>query len=657
MDYTCALKSDGEVFCLGTESDRESPATVPTPEGRFKSITAGEVRACGIRTDRTVACWGSNDFGSGEDIGLTDAPAGEFTSLSAGTLHTCGVRTDSTLACWGLNHLEGEYIGLADPPDGSFTSVSAGWLHTCALETSETVVCWGYSEFDAGQTSPPPSFFESVSAGWLHSCGLASNGELVCWGQIAIGPGGDCTFFCSPEMASAEEVELPRSPFRSLPDGGGASCGITSEASIQCWGWPLERVNPPEGEYSDVSVGGSHACGLRTDGAIVCWTHENYGTVPGAETGMFCVADRAGFVTCPGKPEFELEAMERAGRIIEPYRAFYSRNGNDYRCGYRLDDSLACWVEDHTTFFDPVPIAVDAFATSDGDSVCWLLPDRTVACWGTIGSPTGAFRSISIGGSHVQFGCGVRTDDTLSCWGHDSSGRARLVPPAGEYKSVSAVDGHACAIKMDGTVDCWGNVRDGGSCWGRDPEDYQGCLDHMKAGDPWTPLSGTFQAISGSQCGVHTEGHLECEIGDSERRWWRIDGAFQSVGVGTWAGHYACGLHVDGTVECWGDNPHGQASPPDGQFLSISIGAHHACGVSEDGSVACWGGEDTYIGGGRDAVMPPGGTFRSVSVGGRPNNGTHYSCGIGTDGSPVCWGNPASALLEALFVEEADATN
>ena len=110
-------------------------------------------------------------------------------------------------------------------------------------------------------------------------------------------------------------------------------------------------------------------------------------------------------------------------------------------------------------------------------------------------------------------------------------------------------------------------------------------------------------------------------------------------------------------MDCWGDNSHGQASPPDGQFLSISIGAQHACGVSEDGTVACWGGEDTYIGGGRVAAMPPEGTFRSVSVGGRPNNGTHYSCGIGTYGSPVCWGNPASALLEALFVEEADATN
>ena len=653
-DYTCALQTDGKVFCVGTDEDRVSPATVPAPEGRFKSITAGESHACGIQTDGTVACWGSDELG-GEVIGLTDSPEGKFTSVSAGAFHTCGVRTDSTLTCWGLNRLDGEYVGLADPPDGAFTSVSVGWLHTCALEASGTAVCWGHKDFEAGQSYPPSMAFESVSTGGLLSCGLSLDGELVCWGAIAVGPGGDCTFFCSPEMASAQEVELPTIPFHLLPDGGSASCGITSDASIMCWGWPLDRVEPPQGDFADVSVGGSHACGLRTDGAIVCWTLEFNGEVAGAETGLFCVADRAGFVTCPGEAEFELQAMAQSGRTID--WQWYSRDGIDFHCGHRLDDSLACWVDDHTSFFDPVPTAVEAFATSDGDSVCWLLPDRTVACWGTVGSPTGTFRSISLGGSHEQFGCGIRTDNTMACWGHDTSGGGRLHPPAGQYKSVSASRGHACAIGMDDTVDCWGNVRGGGSCWGADPEDYQGCLEHMEAGDPWSPLSGTFKTISGSHCGVHTEGHIECEIGDDERRWWKIDGAFQSVGVGSWGGQYACGLYQDRKVECWGDDAHRRASPPDGEFESISIGAQHACGVRADGTAECWGGEDTYIGGGREAVLPAAGSFRSVSVGGRPNNGTHYGCGIRTDGSPACWGNPSSALLRALAVDESAATN
>ena len=137
---------------------------------------------------------------------------------------------------------------------------------------------------------------------------------------------------------------------------------------------------------------------LRTDGVIVCWSYEFDGKVPGTETQLFCLADQEGSVKCPGEPEFEMEAMAQSGRIIEPYRAVYSHDGIDYPCGYRLDDSLVCWTEGQNTFFDPTPIAVEAFAVSDGDSVCWLLPDGAVACWGTIGSPIGTFRSISPGG-------------------------------------------------------------------------------------------------------------------------------------------------------------------------------------------------------------------------------------------------------------------
>ena len=666
FEYTCALKADGSAVCWGTSED-----TVPAPDVRFKSISAGYAHACGIKTNGAVVCWGYyKNVESGEYAGLIDPPAGVFTSVSAGILHTCGVRTDSTLACWGWGsnylyaELGNEFADLADPPVGAFKSVSAGLFHTCGVKTDGTVTCWtDLNDFKLAPQSPenpanpPPGGFLSVSVDGLQSCGLRTNGELVCWGQIAVGSGGDCAFFCAPEMAPAQEAELPATTFQHLPDGGAASCGIASDGSILCWGWPFDRVNPPEGEFTDISVGTPHACGLRTDGAIVCWIWGFHigDEAPGADSGLFCLADYEGFVTCPGEPEFEMEAMAQSGRLID-WQA-YSHNGIDYSCGYRLNDSLVCWNSDQNEILDPIPTVVEAFATSDGDSVCWLLHDRTVACWGIIGSPTGKFRSISLGGSHEQFGCGIRTDDSLACWGNYSYGRGDLLPPEGEYKSVSAADGHACAIGMDDTVVCWGNVDDGGACWGNAPDDFQACVDHMDAGDPRTPLSGTFRAISGSYCGVHTEGHIECEIGDRERRWWKIEGAFQSVGTGSWGEHYMCGVYLDGTLECWGDNSHGRAAPPDGRFLSLSTGADHACGVRADGTVACWGGQETYIDGGRAAAIPPEGKFRSVSVGGRPNHGTHYSCGVRTDGAPACWGNPESALLQAPTKEEAATTN
>jgi hypothetical protein len=68
-----------------------------TPD-TFASVSAGDLFACGLRTDGTLACWGNS--GRGE----TDVPAGTFVSLSASTGDggaVCALRTDDTLACWG----------------------------------------------------------------------------------------------------------------------------------------------------------------------------------------------------------------------------------------------------------------------------------------------------------------------------------------------------------------------------------------------------------------------------------------------------------------------------------------------------------------------------------------------------------------------------
>ena len=66
--------------------------------------------------------------------------------------------------------------------------------------------------------------------------------------------------------------------------------------------------------------------------------------------------------------------------------------------------------------------------------------------------------------------------------------------------------------------------------------------------------------------------------------------------------------------------------PPAGSFASISVGVSHGCGVKLDGSVACWG--DNQFG----QASPPEGTFGSVSA------GSAHTCGLLTEGSVVCWG-------------------
>ncbi|HCO02350.1 MAG TPA: hypothetical protein DIT48_03090, partial [Actinobacteria bacterium] len=79
-------------------------------------MVAGYGHTCGIRTDGTVTCWGSNEYGQ------LSSPSGTFTQISAGNWHTCGLRTDGTLACWGQNG-----YGAATPPAGT---TRARWRRT-----------------------------------------------------------------------------------------------------------------------------------------------------------------------------------------------------------------------------------------------------------------------------------------------------------------------------------------------------------------------------------------------------------------------------------------------------------------------------------------------------------------------------------------------
>ena len=56
-------------------------------------------------------------------------------------------------------------------------------------------------------------------------------------------------------------------------------------------------------------------------------------------------------------------------------------------------------------------------------------------------------------------------------------------------------------------------------------------------------------------------------------------------------GMHSCALHkTAGSILCWGDNEHGQASPPTtGTYTAIASGETHTCAIRSDGEVICWG--------------------------------------------------------------------
>ena len=216
----------------GSPASHTRPATGPhpgagrmSPGASWAHIAAGEYYDCGIRTDATLWCWGSNDSGqlgiggaTGQDLPrqVTTPAAGGWASITAGSYHTCATRTDGTLWCWGNNDSGQLGIGsesetgqdlpqqVTTPAPGGWTSVTAGGFHTCATRTGGTLWCWGWG---------------------------AS-------GQLGIGNGNDQDLpqqVTTPAMAggpaSPPATTTPAPPAPAAPCGAGATTVTASSAS------------------------------------------------------------------------------------------------------------------------------------------------------------------------------------------------------------------------------------------------------------------------------------------------------------------------------------------------------------------------------------------------------------------------------------------
>ena len=55
----------------------------------------------------------------------------------------------------------------------------------------------------------------------------------------------------------------------------------------------------------------------------------------------------------------------------------------------------------------------------------------------------------------VFHSCGLRVDQTVTCWGDNESGKAN--PPTGKFSAVVASASHSCGLRADQTITCWGN--------------------------------------------------------------------------------------------------------------------------------------------------------------------------------------------------------
>ena len=417
-----------------------------------------------------------------------------------------------TMAVWTVRALDGQ--DPAQIPNSRFSDVAADSFHGPFIErmaelgvtggcgdgtgfcpdgtvTRDQMAVFLTRAFDLGP-GPDPGFSDVAADAWYYDqvAALAASG-------ITAGC-GDGTTFCPRRQTTRAQmatflaratglVPLPTptpatATYKAVTAGSRHTCALRTDNTITCWGAPADA---PTGTFKAVSAGGGHSCGLRSDDTITCWGYNSYGQAD-APAGTFNAI---------------------------------AAGSNAHSCGLRSDDTITCWGADD---------------------------------YGQADAPAGAFKTVTVGGESYQnpetlivrhrgHSCGLRSDDTITCWGADEYGQADA--PTGTFKTVAAgSNAHSCGLRSDDTIACWGNN--------------------------WTGLAdapaGTFKAIA---------------VGAS----------------------HACGLRSDGTITCWGYNSYGQADAPAGTFKSVTAGGWeisglqgpiligHSCGLRTDGTITCWG--------------------------------------------------------------------
>jgi alpha-tubulin suppressor-like RCC1 family protein len=371
---------------------------------------------------------------------------------------------------------------------------------------------------------------------------------------------------------------------------------------------------PPPLRFTALSAAQHATCGVTPEGALYCWGD---GT-----TGLAGAEPLPNQCTVPGRSPANVPCSTRPRRVPAGQTFVSLSTASDafgqYACALDTSGLPYCWGwmtinSDEIHNFGPVPMALPAapplLTLSTGVThLCGITPQHDAICWG-------------------NFEGGVRGDPTI---GFDTSYATfdpNVVAGGLSFTAIAAGRATTCGLTDSGQTYCWGADAEGQLGDPAAPVQPNCGLSERPCATAPVPVAGghTFTALSGASahvCGRDTSGALYCwgqndahQIGTAEAS--TVCGQIlcvkqpalvfaQATSTGTFAsvsagGSSTCGLDPTGAAYCWGSNDSGQIGNGGGpaevpmavlgelRFGSISVASDHVCALTLEGSAYCWG--------------------------------------------------------------------
>lgn len=348
------------------------------------------------------------------------------TGLALGTNHACVSQHGQSVKCWGLNSTfqlgtsTTANTGLATTGNlGSSAQIVrtiAGDASTCVLYADGTIRCVGsntYGELGVGTTSNYQSNVQTVNipalnvgekavdlaGGHSHYCFLTNNQRVFCWGKNA---GGEALQgVATPSQLNSPSNLSSLTSVVQLSAGFNHTCAVISDGSVKCWGKndfgqvgngtstssPTAPAIALAGGVEKVRAGYQSTCAVLATGELRCWGHNSNG-----QLGL-------GNTTHQSAP---VSVLASSHRVVDAALGL-STSSEAQTCALLSGGSARCWANN-----------------ADGQLGNGNQSNVALASSNSAFVTHAPFKNIKTGS---RFTCGVLFNDSVFCWGVNTSGR------------------------------------------------------------------------------------------------------------------------------------------------------------------------------------------------------------------------------------------